>query len=764
MKPSLDPSPWVCSPLVLYPRPREILSLGSDAPLPAGPLRCTPAELPAVRRFLAAAGLALDAQADATVAPHELQLGACAVRPKAEPPALGFALRRDLDGLVLRAAGPEGFLSGLQALWPVLERGRLPTCEIVDWPAARVRSFQIDLARQPETAAEVRRLIRQQARYRFNECQLYLENCLKLPCLSDAADPHGLSLEEFAALQVFGQALGIDVVPSLNLLGHMEKILCHPRFAHLSETAHGARNPRQAGMGCICPELPEARELIRAMIRETAAASRSPKLMVGLDECWSIGSHPLTRRRLDAQHGAGEIFHDWILFLHEEIVKAGKRMWMWEDMLFYHTGALGRIPADIGMNEWHYQHVEEYPMYSFQNWRRIDALGELRRQGHPVMLCCGPEPHHLLSMMRYAEGRDVDGFLVVQWEGAGEVQERYHVGRALAGGILWSGELPAWADAARSLSSCSERAAPRVGRGLAAACFRPAGRGGGADHCPRFWSWPETLPALLMAESALAGLAEGGTACPALQVQRCFLEAERNRLAADWARETAALAGRSLLQSRNRQSPSLDQALRRLAETCASARRLAAAAVEMQARYAPGLPERPMAAGFTQAAAGWQELLQRLERFRDEPCEATWPFCRVSLHVDGLVLDPCSHSLRLSAGDAAGRWQDIYSGPVRLPPSLEGEWVMSFPLEAVPARVRIEVGGFASLGLTRIRVETLAGTQLASRVVESGGHVRDAQHLLAFDRRLAVFNPAEVLTEWRSLEPPQENFVILAFD
>jgi hypothetical protein len=741
-----------------YPAPRNTRPLEGLAQ-PVTALRCGPASAEALRRFLAAWGLAMPVEPDVSLPPGTL--GAAVARPQAEPRKGGYTLRLAPEGVALRWADHDGFYAGLQTLAQVLEMARpVSATEIEDWPAVRVRSFQVDLGRQPETAAELKRLLRQQARYHYNECQLYLENALQLPAFGEAANPDGLSLADFRSVQDLGRDLGIDVVPSLNLLGHMENLLRHPAFAHLSETAQGARHPRQAGVNCVCPELPEAREWVSRILRETAEASLSPKLMVGLDECWSLGSHPLTRARLDADGGAGEVFRDWILFLHREVTRAGKQMWMWEDMLFYHHGALGRIPADIGMNEWHYQHLEEYPQYSFQNWRRLDALGILRGHGHPVMLCCGPDPSHLVSMLRYAEGHGLDGVLVVQWEGSGVVQELYHAGRAVAGAVLWSGRLGSFTETARAL--CGPADAERVGQGLALETFRPHPRGDRAGACPRFWSWPEVLPAIAQREATLALLS--GPEDPAIAVPRLFLERERNGMVCDWARETAALAGRRLLQSGGRESPALDESLDRLREAAASAERLVPQAEAVHARYAAGLRERPMAAGFRAGAAACRGLLDRLERFRAAPGQDTWPFPRASLHVDGLTLDPCAHYLRVLLPEDAAGWKPLYEGSVRLPPSLEGEFVMSWALESVPRRVRVEVGGFAALGLTRVRLETLEGTFLPARVVAHGGDCLHPEHLLVFDRTVATFNAPVVLPEWRSLQPPACNFVELEWE
>jgi hypothetical protein len=718
-----------------------------------------------VERFFRAAGCDVAVEPWARAKGFSLATSEAMSSPHAKPPALGYVLQCDEKGVALLAADEAGFYAGLQTLWQMLTCGHsLPCCVVSDWPAVKTRSFQIDLARQPETASEVQRLLRQQARYHFNECQLYLETCIKLPAFGEGADPEGLTPDEFQELQGLGRDLGVDVVPSLNLLGHMEKLLRHPQFAALSETTHGARHPEQAGTNCICPELPETKALIGAVIAEMCALSRSPKLMVGLDECWSLGSHPLTRARLDSSGGAGPVFRDWIRFLHAEVTRHGKQMWMWEDMLFYHLGARGHIPSDIGMNVWHYQHIEEYPHYSFQNWRRIDSVGTLARDGHPIMLCCGPALHHLHSMWRFAQGRPLEGILVVQWEGSGIVQELCHLDRALAAGLLWSGALPSFADAARGLTGRDGAEAVALGDQIAHVISRPSTKGGGSHTCPRFWSWPENAAALPTMRALVATWRRWSAGHEPSEVVQLFLDLECVQVAADWARETAALTGRQMLQCGLRSSPVLDDAVLQLENAARLAVGLPARARAIHDRYTAGLKERWMVSSFVRTAEETADLIARLKRFQTDPSRQTWPFAAVSLHVDVLVLDPCAHHVVLKVkGAEDSEWQPVYDGGARLPATLEGEFVMSFPLAQAPSLVRLSVGGFASLGIMRVRVETLDGTRLARRVVESGGCCRDPQHLLEFDRKIAVFNPPDVLPNWLSFERPAENFVVLEF-
>lgn len=746
---------------VFYPRPKYFHSLELEAYLPAKPLKftCSPAAADLAERFLAAAECSATVEISNQLSGFSMTANLSAKLPTKPTHPGGYNVRGDADGISCVAADKDGCYSGLQALLPLLDARARPLrpFELRDWPAVATRGFQIDLGRQPENAGEIKRLLRQQARYRYNQCQLYLENSIQLDAFGAAADPHGLTVEEFREVQRFGADLGIDVVPSLNLLGHVEKLLRHAEFAPLSEVRHGARNPEQDYDGCLCPELPEARTRVAAIVAEICRLSDSPRLMVGLDECWTLGSHPLTRKRMDSRNDVGAAFRDWIRFLHAEVTRHGKRMWMWEDMLFYYQGVLGEIPADIGMQEWHYQQIESLPHYSFQNWRRIDAMGQLTAHGHPVMLCCGPDPEHLESMLRYAEGRPLDGILVVQW-GGGPVQEIYHLRRALAAGVLWTGQKPDSKSVIRAVTGCGEDRGERMAVSFERWLTAPLMKGGGSSTCPRFWAWPENAAA----RSGMEDLAarwngeHGGEAWAAVGQS---LDARAAAMSMDVARENIALTGRQMLQHALRESAVLDRWIAVLEAAIEQWQRAAAAGNILRERYRAGLAERRRAATSSTLA----DLRSSVLAFQSDPCRATWPFPCFSLHVDGLVIDPCSHRIDLRVGDDGNTWETVHAGQARLPPTLEGEFTTSIPLTAQPRFVRLEIGGFAALAITRLRLETLDGTLLPTRVVSVEGTCRDPELLLEFDRKFAVFNPADVLSNWRRIGTRPGNVVVLEF-
>lgn len=747
----------------IFPAPRQIEWLSLPPATPSRQLRVHPDTLPLAQRFFAAAACEVRLTPDSAVPPRSIRTGSTQPANLPEAPRLGYILRHAGE-LQLVAADKPGFYSGLQSLSQLLEsHSVLPAFIAVDAPRTALRSFQIDLGRQPESLHELKRLVRQQARYHYNQCQLYLENAIKLPAFEDAANPDGLTTDEFQKLEQFAADLGVELVPSLNLLGHMEHFFRHPKFAKWSEMSHGARHPNQTYAGCLCPELPEAREWIVRVIDEIASLSASPNLMVGMDECWTLGSHPATRAKLAPDGNAGPVFRDWLNFLHANVTRYNKKMWMWEDMLFYHTGALGHIPADIGMQAWHYEHIESVPRYSFQNWRRIDSIGELAAHGHDVMLCCGPAAHELESMQRFAVGHPLAGLLVVQWEGSYVIQEIFAPGRAVASQVLWTGRAPSGIHAAKALARCDDGAAAQLAPILAGVQHDIPQRGGGSNTCPRFWSFPEVASNRIRKSWLLDQWDLAPAGGEAFEVSRYFSDVSFLGTVTDWAREQVALAGRQMLRAGLTQSPVIDDAIEQLHAAIDRAGNLIARATMLQDRYTAGIAPRHMVPVAQSTVATAQELLSSLRAFQKAPSESTWPFAKTSIHLDGLCVDACAHHVVLHVSDDGEKWTKIHDGGARVPPTLEGEFIMSWPLEKAPRFAKLAIGGFASLAVMRLRVETLAGTKMAQRVVAHHGRVRDPEHLLAFDRRITTFNVSEVMPNWLSFDTPIENSVTLEY-
>ena len=291
-----------------------------------------------------------------------------------------------------------------------------------------------------------------------------------------------------------------------------------------------------------------------------------------------------------------------------------------------------------------------------------------------------------------------------------------------------------------------------VGRGVSA----PSSAGG-----PRFWSSPGAARRRLLLRDLLRRYDAAPDVPEPLAVQRSFTAAEYVCTTFDCVREETALVGRRMLQRGTARSAILDEQIEQLRSVTELAQSLAAVGRDLHTRYAEGIAERPMVASFEHLADAARELLVKLQGFQQKPCGETWPYHAFSLHLDAWLIDRCAHKVKAFVGDDPEQLGEVYCGSAG--GSDYGEATVVVPLDGPPRFVRLEVGGFASLGYRHVRLESLEGTRLPSRVVATEGQVANAEHLLAFDQKIAVFNEPDVIRNWLSLEPLPVNGVLVEF-
>lgn len=623
---------------------------------------------------------------------------------------------------------------------------------LFDW-----RGFQLDLARQPEREDEIIRLIRQSARFGFNRCVLYLENAIALPAFGAAADRDALTREACRRIQDSAREVGVEVAPALNLLGHMERLLAHPDFSALRETRSGNRRRDQAFNGDLCPSLPRSRELAAAAIRETAEIFDSDLLHVGLDETYTLGACPLCRRR-EIETGLGRLFVEWVEFLHQEVTRAGKRMGMWADMFFiYRNIPWERVPRDIMMFPWYYFHVPHLPGIDFFSWRRVDELRQLHQLGFEMILGGGLSVTATESLLRYACGVPLAGWLVTQWEGSNTLQEVYAASRFSLGRLLKTGRRPAAIELGNELLPDSPTP-PVVGGMLLLRAEALIGM------------WPEPFSAGQLSYSVESG------AVRQLQAARELLDAW-NLL------EVSSLASILKLELLRRAFESGRTVL--LNEAALVARQMAGAVVKgfaaIRLRDIQDLTQRAWTEGRQLAAQLEEGARKGLERRR----VLTWwtdreaafhllegqvqqvlgganPFTGAVLAIEMAAVDWITHEVEIAVASPGAPLKRVFH-TCNAPVQPEGKTVLAVELPSCPDRVRLRVGGYGRLCVTVVRLENAAGTRLPRALARVEGNVLHPEHLLAWDDRYALFNEADVEAKWNDPQSDRIHAVTLQF-
>lgn len=144
------------------------------------------------------------------------------------------------------------------------------------------------------------------------------------------------------------ESLGIEVIPLIQSLGHLEMILRLSGYDHLREL------PERGD--AINPLAPGARELVQVMVDEVLAITPKPThFHLGGDEAWRFGSHPDTRSYI-ASHGKAELFLHHYRPLLKNLIDKNIRPILWHDMMHdWEMTPLKEIAGLTDLMAWGYQ-------------------------------------------------------------------------------------------------------------------------------------------------------------------------------------------------------------------------------------------------------------------------------------------------------------------------------------------------------------------------------------------------------------------------
>ena len=216
-----------------------------------------------------------------------------------------------------------------------------------DGPVIGVRAVHLDLKGVPPTPERLVDLLRVFAALRYNAVLVEWEDTFPW-----TVDERFRSETAYTPEQVerFGDAaagLGIELIPLVQCLGHMETPLGTPGYEHLREVADRADvlNPLAAG----------ARELVEGMVDDVLALMPGlTHFHLGGDEAESFGTHPDTKAFVEA-HGKGALYLHHVEPILDKLNARGIRPMLWHDMMREWDGdALRRLGEKADLVVWGY--------------------------------------------------------------------------------------------------------------------------------------------------------------------------------------------------------------------------------------------------------------------------------------------------------------------------------------------------------------------------------------------------------------------------
>ncbi|WP_324716792.1 beta-N-acetylhexosaminidase [Carboxydochorda subterranea] len=237
------------------------------------------------------------------------------------------------------------------AISPFRERSRFDTLGImVD--ASRNGVLRVDVAK---------RLLRHVALMGINACMLYTEDTYEVPGRPFFGYLRGrYTRDELEELDDYAFDLGIEMIPCIQTLAHLEQVLQWPAFQEVRDTA-----------SVLLAEDEKTYELVEEMILAASSPFRTKRIHVGMDEAWGIATGRY--KEFHGERRPFDVLNAHLGRVREICRRHGLRPMIWSDMYFrlgskthdyYDRDTVipedvkRAIPKDVDLVYWDYYHLD----------------------------------------------------------------------------------------------------------------------------------------------------------------------------------------------------------------------------------------------------------------------------------------------------------------------------------------------------------------------------------------------------------------------
>ncbi len=307
----------------------------------------------------------------------------------------------------------------------------------------KLRCLQLDLARQKERVDFVKSYADFAVQNGYNALVLYLENAVRTPDTKFFSHDDTYSAEEITEIVNYAENLGLDVIPALENLDHLEKFFCYPQLEGFAEIENNSQGrgfyPFERG-SCGCITNDELHKFMDKYLTDVCALFNSEYVHVGLDEPFDLAVCPRCVQKAN-QVGKAKMFLDHILHTYELVKSMGKRMMMWDDF-FEYADIVDQLPRDIILCNWNYVFMDDEPNGHWTNRIKKDWFQLYDQLGFDYMFCTyahrASSTYNVDTFTRYAQLHNPIGAIMTTWRRSESFYQGAYPSIAYAG-QLWSG-------------------------------------------------------------------------------------------------------------------------------------------------------------------------------------------------------------------------------------------------------------------------------------------------------------------------------------
>ncbi|WP_432799829.1 family 20 glycosylhydrolase [Poriferisphaera sp. WC338] len=211
-----------------------------------------------------------------------------------------------------------------------------------------IRAFHLDLKGMPPTSRRLVELLDLYVACRFNAILVEFEDQFPWTVDSRFRSSTCYTEQEIKLFCQETQARGLEIIPLVQCMGHMEMVLKFDEYAHLRE--------QPETIDLLNPLAPGACQFVQSMIDDVLRLMPSIKRFhLGGDEAWQFASNPETSAYAET-HGHGALYLKHVQPLLNHLNQQGIRPLLWHDMMIHwENEVLHELGSDADLVVWGYQ-------------------------------------------------------------------------------------------------------------------------------------------------------------------------------------------------------------------------------------------------------------------------------------------------------------------------------------------------------------------------------------------------------------------------
>jgi hypothetical protein len=299
-------------------------------------------------------------------------------------------------GIEIRAASTAGLFYGAQTMCQLVEgyaaEAVFPEVEIHDWPSLAYRGTMVDMSHGPLlTVEEIKRQLDFLAGWKTNQYYFYNEASVQLdgyPLLN----PGGrFTKDGVRQIIAYARERHIDVIPCLELYGHLHDLFRLEKYSDLADLPHGTE---------FDPSNPKVMVLLSDWVGQFAGLFPSPFVHVGFDETFQI--------EIAAQHSGvsarpAQLFVAQLDNVTRLFKQHGKTVMAWGDTMVKYPEIVTKLPPGLLAVAWEY---DPGPEEHYQHW-----LGSLVAHHVPHLIASGVMSWNQIAPDFLRSFENIDTFL-----------------------------------------------------------------------------------------------------------------------------------------------------------------------------------------------------------------------------------------------------------------------------------------------------------------------------------------------------------------